>query len=317
MRAYVGVTDRDWYRRLLATGPHHDEVNFWFPSPKQGFQALSPGQPFVFKTHVERSHPEISNRIVGVGLFSGFARETISEAWRLLGTANGVASLEMLRGSIEHYARRPITRFEDPLIGCVFLQDVTFFAESETLPAPDDFAPNLVRGRKYDLADIGAGHSVVEALLRYELLAGSEYSKAGALSETTHGSPTLTVPRIGQQAFKAVIAETYNHRCAITGDKVRPVLEAAHILPVAAGGIHRIDNGLLLRSDVHTLFDRGYLGVDLRHRLRVSPALREQFGNGDWFYQREGTTIDVPAKRADRPAKEFLEWHNDEVFLSA
>ena len=36
MRAYVGVTDRDWYRRLLATGPHHDEVNFWFPSPKQG-----------------------------------------------------------------------------------------------------------------------------------------------------------------------------------------------------------------------------------------------------------------------------------------
>ena len=174
-----------------------------------------------------------------------------------------------------------------------------------------------MRGRKYDLTEINSGHSVIEALLRYQLLAPSSDPRTQVLSEVTQGSPTLTVPRIGQQAFKAVIAETYNHRCAVTGDKVRPVLEAAHILPVASGGIHRVDNGLLLRSDVHTLFDRGYLGVDLQHRLRVSPALREQFGNGDWFYQRAGTKIDVPTKRADRPAKEFLEWHNDEVFLSA
>ena len=43
---------------------------------------------------------------------------------------------------------------------------------------------------------------------------------------------------------------------------------------------------------------------------------REQFGNGDWFTSA-GTTIDIARKRADRPAKEFLEWHNDEVFLSA
>lgn len=130
MRAYVGVTDRDWYRLLLADGPHHDEVNFWFPSANMGFQALSPGQPFVFKTHVERNHPEISNRLVGVGLFSGFGRSTIKEAWELLGHANGVDSLESLRMRIEHYARRPITRFEDPLIGCVLLQNVVFFKES-------------------------------------------------------------------------------------------------------------------------------------------------------------------------------------------
>lgn len=141
-----------------------------------------------------------------------------------------------------------------------------------------------------------AGHSAIPRQ-GGELLAGSEYSKAGALSETTHDHRRWTVPRIGQQAFKVVIAETYNHRCAITGDKVRPVLEAAHILPVAAGGIHRIDNGLPFDPTSATLFDRGYLGVvDLRHRLVVSLALREQFGNGDWFYQREGTTIDVLRK---------------------
>lgn len=44
---------------------------------------------------------------------------------------------------------------------------------------------------------------------------------------------------LGQDAFKAVIAHNYGYRCAITGDKVRPVVEAAHVLPVAKGGQHR------------------------------------------------------------------------------
>lgn len=91
------------------------------------------------------------------------------------------------------------------------------------------------------------------------------------------GAESLVGP---PSAAEAVIAETYGHHCAITGERVRPVLEAAHILPVSAGGQHRVDNGLLLRSDVHTLFDRGYIGVDTKYRLRVSPALRSQFGNG-------------------------------------
>ena len=186
MRAYVGVTDRDWYRRLLATGPHHDEVNFWFPSPKQGFQALSPGQPFVFRP--TSSGP---TRRSATGLWASAcsrgsrarqsARHGVSWAPPMVSPHS-----EMLRGSIEHYVRRPITRFEDPLIGCVFLQDVTFFAESETLPAPDDFAPNLVRGRKYDLADIGAGHSVVgHCCGMMNCSPDRSTAKQGTLSETT------------------------------------------------------------------------------------------------------------------------------------
>ena len=43
MKAYVGVTDLDWYRRLLASGPEHDEVNFWLPSAGQGFGAIVVG----------------------------------------------------------------------------------------------------------------------------------------------------------------------------------------------------------------------------------------------------------------------------------
>ncbi|WP_371131195.1 HNH endonuclease [Microbacterium sp.] len=76
------------------------------------------------------------------------------------------------------------------------------------------------------------------------------------------GDPTLTVPRLGQGGFRAWVLDAYNARCAITGHKIRPTLQAAHIRPVASGGQHRVDNGLLLRSDVHTMFDRGYLTVD-------------------------------------------------------
>jgi putative restriction endonuclease len=64
-------------------------------------------------------------------------------------------------------------------------------------------------------------------------------------------------------------------------------------------------------------FDRGYLGVDTRYRLAVSPRLREEFGNGDQFYAKAGQVIELPARRADRPHREFLEWHLDEVFKAS
>jgi putative restriction endonuclease len=74
------------------------------------------------------------------------------------------------------------------------------------------------------------------------------------------------------------------------------------------------DAGLLLRSDIHTLFDRGYLGVDPRFRLLVSPRLRADFSNGDQFYAQAGQVIELPERRADRPGRESLEWHIDENF---
>lgn len=310
MDAYIGVTDIDWYLQLSSRSLQHDEVNFWFPSSRQGFKALAPGQPFIFKTHVDHNRPLLSNRLVGVGLFSGFARIRTSEAWEWFGLQNGVHSEVELRRRVEYYRRIPIGPTDDPEIGAVMLNSVVFFSTAETIDAPKDFAPNIVRGRRYSLLAVGSAHSAVEAVFRHRAAKESD----AVIAPRTLGDSALTIPRIGQQAFKAVIAENYHHRCAITGDRVRPVLEAAHILPVERGGQHRRDNGLLLRSDVHTLFDRGYLGVTEGYRLRVSPALRNEFGNGDWFYSHEGMTVALPDDRRDRPNRDFLEWHNEEVF---
>ena len=67
MRAWVAVTDKDWYR-FLSQRPHLDEVNFWQPGGSRVFGALSPGEPFLFKLH----HPD--NAIVGGGFSSSRTR---------------------------------------------------------------------------------------------------------------------------------------------------------------------------------------------------------------------------------------------------
>lgn len=75
-----------------------------------------------------------------------------------------------------------------------------------------------------------------------------------------------------------------------------------------------IDNGLLLRSDIHTLFDRGYISVTPKHRILVSRKLKEEFDNGEPYYPLAGREIWLPRGADERPRAEFLEWHADEVF---
>lgn len=305
MRAYVGITDGDWYSFLRAR-PDLSEVNFWRPG-RTAFRALSTGEPFLFKTH----YPH--NRLVGGGFFSGFERLHLSEAWRFLGPANGCESIDQMRARIAYYRRASVRPEEDPQIGCVLLRDVLFSAESETLPAPPDFAPSVVSGKGYPLR-MGQESFVEQALQR--LLVVQEPLGA-TVPGPVFGGDRLVRHRLGQQAFKALVLGAYERRCAITGAKMWPVLEAAHIRPVSRAGENRLDNGLLLRSDVHIMYDQGYLGVDRHHRLQVSPRIRSQFQNGAEFYARTGSHISVPARRVDQPGAEFLEWHMDTVFLAS
>jgi putative restriction endonuclease len=302
------VTDNTWYQ-FLAARPEVTEVNFWQPSGAREFRVLAPGEPFFFKTH----HPH--NKVVGGGFFSDSARLRVSEAWEFFGQANGADNVEQMRARIGHYRRAPIGIGEDPVIGCLFVRDVRFFPPNATVAPPPFFAANIVQGKSYDLTDPSVAPYFAELLqqtlgARVELDFSQPWHRPGPV----FGDPRLAPYRLGQRSFQAVVLDTYRRRCAISGTHIPPVLQAAHIRPVSAGGEHRLDNGLLLRSDVHTLFDCGYIGVDPKYRLLVSPRLRADFSNGDQFYARAGQLIDLPERRADRPSREFLEWHLDEVF---
>ena len=314
MRGYVGVTDDEWFR-FLAARPEvsRAEVNFWRPSGGNAFRALTPGEPFFFKTHAPH------NRVVGGGFFSGFAALPVSEAWQMFGEANGVTNLQRMRERIAHYRREPIGPHEDPVIGCVFVRDVTFFADDMAQDPPPGFALNIVQGKGYDMGDSHVERYFADLM---QLVLGKaidiDFSQPWHTTGPVFGDPRLTPYRLAQQAFKAVVLSAYHGHCAVTGTKIRPVLQAAHIRPVTNGGENRLDNGMLLRSDVHTMFDNGYLAVDPRqNKLIVSPRLREDFGNGAEFYSKAGQVIALPDRRVDQPNAEFLEWHLDTVYKAS
>jgi len=76
-----------------------------------------------------------------------------------------------------------------------------------------------------------------------------------------------------------------------------------------------VDNGLLLRSDLHTLFDRGYVTVTPDFRMEVSRRIRADWHNGDHYYRLHGQTVRVPQRPNFKPAGAFLRWHNETAFL--
>lgn len=197
-------------------------------------------------------------------------------------------------------------------IGCLIVSDLFFFADSEWIPAGPYWSTGVRQGHYLDLAE-GAG---AELWSEVQLRLAARLPLAGELAEPTplYGDPVLVRPRIGQGGFRFGVLDTYRRRCAVTGEKALPVLDAAHIRGVKEGGQHRLDNGLLLRSDVHRLFDAGYVTVTPEHRFRVSQRLKTEFDNGEPYFPFHGTEVWLPPDAQDRPNREFLEWHGDEVF---
>lgn len=82
------------------------------------------------------------------------------------------------------------------------------------------------------------------------------------------------VQRRGQQEFRRALLEAYGNKCAITDCDVVDVLEAAHIYPYMGEATNFVSNGLLLRADVHTLFDLKLISIDpYAMRVCVAPTL--------------------------------------------
>lgn len=312
MRLFVGVTDYDWFQ-LHASKAHVDEVNFWKPSPTATFQALQPGEPFLFKLHSPR------NFIAGGGFFAKFLNLPVGLAWDAFGEANGARSLDEVKMRISKYRKAPIGPRDNPDIGCIILAEPFFFDESEWIPSPSDFALNTVTGKGYETAE-GTGRAiwmqVAERLERRCALHINDGPAVAAAAEgARYGSPVIVMPRLGQGAFRVLVTDAYGRRCAMTNERTLPVLEAAHIRPYSEQGPHQLSNGLLLRRDLHTLFDLGYVAVDPDdRRIMVSRRIREEFENGHEYYQLDGKPLMVPLDRQATPARDFLEYHANNKF---
>lgn len=105
--------------------------------------------------------------------------------------------------------------------------------------------------------------------------------------------------RRGQQPFRNALRKRYGDRCLVTGCEILAVIEAAHICPYRGEIDHDPENGLLLRADIHTLFDLNLLGID-PGELRVSlhPSVASEYAEFD------GVTLGCAGR--DRPSNNAL-----------
>lgn len=309
MRGFVANTDWDWFR-FLRNRPYLDEVNFWQPGGQRNFRALNPGEPLLFRLTSGR------NAIAGGGFFAAFSRVPISIAWDSFGEKNGVATFEEFRSRIMQHRKSDVDATQDFEIGCIVLVQPFFLEEASWIDAPRDFVPGIQVGKRYDLT-VSPGKELWDRLRHAALSPGQPMIGEGrddVLQPEVIFGEAFVRRRYGQGAFRIVITDSYDRRCAVTGERTLPVLDAAHVKPITRGGSHEPKNGLLLRSDVHTLFDLGYVGINPNYQFVVSDDLRRNWNNGRVYYDFDKRSIFLPSDKRNRVSPELLEWHYDEVF---
>jgi putative restriction endonuclease len=309
MLGTVAVTDFGWYEFLAKR--QAPEVNFWTPSDRRQFSAPE-FSPFFFK--LKAPH----RAIAGFGYFAKWSALPAWLAWEWFGEGNGCSSLGEfearlagIRSRIKYVAAGPVAN-----TGCIIVVQPTFFPRDAWVRQPADWHDRTVSSAEYDLS-VGEGLRVwKECLERAE----TSFTAAGVLPQVAgsasprYGSPQLVTPRIGQGTFRLNVTDAYGRSCAATEEHSLPALEAAHIRSYANDGPHDVRNGILLRADLHRLFDKGYVTVTPDLRIEVSPRLRADYSNGRSYYPLHGTRLRLPAAPADQPAREFIEWHNQNVY---
>ena len=310
MIGYIANTDQKWFE-FLRFLPPQEEVNFWNPSDFYMFRGLV-GSPFLFRLKAP------VNMIGGFGIVAWANRMPEWLAWECFGQGNGAPNLEAMQAQISRLRASSDIQKRESLdqIGCIILSQPVFFPPELWIPQPADWQKANLRYARYDLL-IGEGKRVWDSCVEQAQglsLPGVSPQLPAVLGGGRFGTPVLVTPRLGQGVLRLAVTKAYDSACAVTQEHSLPALEAAHIKPYGQGGGHDVHNGVLLRSDLHRLYDRGYVTVTPYHRVEVSTRLREHFSNGRSYYPLHGQSIVLPRKSNHQPDPLLLRWHNEHVF---
>lgn len=123
--------------------------------------------------------------------------------------------------------------------------------------------------------------------------------------------------RVNQQYFRNTLLKNYEEKCCLTGLSIPKLLVASHIKPWAVADPKKerlaASNGLLLNALHDRAFDQGLITINQDHELVVSSKLKKDDATAEWLFRFAGQKIREPL--AMPPAREFIEYHNDAVFL--
>jgi putative restriction endonuclease len=302
---FVANTDNAWFD-FLSSEPSVTELNFWWPG-EMGFRAIQTGELFVFRLKRPR------NKIGGFGVFNNNSLLPLQTAWETFGRMNGVPSFEGLRSAIAALRTGGVVG-PTTNIGCTILLEPVFFPAHLWLDLPPSWSPSIQRGKVYSTGD-AEGLDLWNRLHEAARMCSAAGAPGFAELQARYGAPTLITPRLGQGAFRIAVTEAYGRQCAVSDGKVLPALDAAHIRPYGEGGFHTKSNGILLRRDIHCVFDAGYATVDQDYRFLVSHKVKEMFDNGEEYRRLHGKVLRLPSRRSDWPDADLLRWHNENRFL--
>ena len=160
--------------------------------------------------------------------------------------------------------------------------------------AGKSFALNTVKFKRYSV-DGPDGRGLWEAVqgaLCWRDCANLRGIRDGP--QAGYGEPVLnsSSPRAG--CFPDLVTDNYQRQCAISGERTLPALDAAHIMPTLPKVGRRGLNGVLMRRDIHSLFDLGYVTISPDMKFEVSKKIREEYENGRHYYALHGTGIQLP-----------------------
>lgn len=139
-----------------------------------------------------------------------------------------------MRARIARYRKADPNDRSDFEIGCRILTQPFFFEERDWIPVPLSWSPNIVSFKTYNTGDAD-GLALWEAVSDW---LNRPQFRGKAEAPARFGEPQLIRPRLGQGAFRVLVTDIYQRRCAVTHERTLPALEAAHIRPYGDGGDH-------------------------------------------------------------------------------
>ncbi|MFA6846476.1 MAG: HNH endonuclease [Sphaerochaetaceae bacterium] len=119
-----------------------------------------------------------------------------------------------------------------------------------------------------------------------------------------------------QYVFRRALLTGYQQRCCLSGIGTPDLLIASHIKPWCVDQEHRTDprNGLLLNALLDKAFDKGYFTVlPDSYTVCVARNIKDE-KTKVFLKQYDKSKIMLPENEVRWPKKEFLEYHNDEIF---
>ncbi len=314
---FVANTDQRWFDflRSRSTGGIVDEVNFWSPSAQRPMRRMDPGEPVFFRLKRPRY------AVAGYGFFAHFALLELDVAWDTFGAGNGfpdrVGFLEALGG----WRQQDLAamRADGRKLACTILRDAMFWPQERWIPWGDErgWPRNITQGMT--IRDPAHADQLLREIQLDQHVPPEEFAPAFSLVDADERElmTARARPRVGQGAFRARLLSAYGARCAITGERTEPVLDAAHVQPYLGPRSNHIQNGMLLTKEFHVLFDHGLVTVTPEHVVRVSPRIRDRWSNGKRYYEFDGKPLRVlPDSAAERPSGDALRWHNRRLFVA-